>query len=138
MTHSAYLDIPFPNIGTGYAQNTLAYSGSQSKQPRKSSKIVLVRRKDENNPTDKNVSRRDLLKQMGDAEFVDAAHVVDVDASRSEKISLFPVERADAKALVEAKGGKITIGPPTAHWCHSVTVTPMALPDACLAQHIAR
>ena len=47
------------------------------------------------------------------------------------------VNRADAKALVERKRGKITMGPPTAtHWCHSVTVTPMALNLAVL-RHMA-
>ena len=57
------MDIAFPNIGTSYAQNTLAYSDSQSTQQQKSSKIHLVRRKDEKNPKNNNVSRRDLLKQ---------------------------------------------------------------------------
>jgi hypothetical protein len=46
------------------------------------------------------------------------------------------VERADVKALVEAKGAKIAMGPPAAaHGRHSVTVTPMALSIAARLAH---
>ena len=47
---------------------------------RKSTSRLTCRR-----PARRLTSSRISWKQMGDAEFVDAAHVVDVDASRSEK-----------------------------------------------------